>query len=102
MTHRPGPDHATGQKASDSRVNGTMRRTERPAWHKRPTGPGMWVCWAEDQTARIFPIGPILKLTQEDLDRGSPFSTACVYGPILEPPTEFTGETTKPDEFAQV
>ncbi len=58
-----------------------------PQWHKRPTGPGLWICWADDQSGR-FVTAPILRLTAEDIARGSPFRTICVYGPIPEPPAE--------------
>jgi hypothetical protein len=53
-----------------------------PGWHERPTGPGLWVCMPD---LNAFPrltqiIG--LELDQEDIDRGAPFNTLCVFGPI--------------------
>lgn len=49
------------------------------AWRERPTCPGVWICYADDR--RLV----VLNLTQDDLDRGSPFRTRCVYGPVSEP-----------------
>lgn len=58
-----------------------------PAWHKRPTCPGLWVCWEESQPEMLFTISaPLIRMTQMDIDRGCPFATAAVFGPIPEPP----------------
>lgn len=72
----------------DSRRDGMV-----PSWHKRPTGPGFWFCWREQQSGSLIQFGMLFKLTAEDIQRGSPFRTACVYGPIPEPPKEFLSET---------
>ena len=57
-----------------------------PAWHKRPTGPGWWVCWSKRKRTRSNDV--VLYLDADDIARGSPFSTSSVYGPIPEPPEE--------------
>lgn len=55
---------------------------EQPQWHKRPTGPGLWVCWGGDLDPQI------IKLTAEDIAFGAPFRTDQVYGPIPEPESD--------------
>lgn len=61
-----------------------------PAWHDRPTCPGLWLSMHEPSS----PIGAsflkflqsmtMLLLEKEDLDRGAPFFSLRVYGPIPE------------------
>lgn len=50
-------------------------------YHDRPTGPGRWVCmskpWADGKMSDV-----VVDLSQDDLDRGAPFHTARVYGPL--------------------
>ena len=54
-----------------------------PQWMERPSGPGRWVCEELPKGSRR--IGPIIvNLTDEDLNRGAPFYTTRVYGPIPE------------------
>ena len=54
-----------------------------PTWMRRPCCPGLWVCKADEtQKSRDF----VLELTQNDLDRGAPFLTSVVFGPIPSPP----------------
>ncbi len=50
-------------------------------WMERPSGPGLWVCIGK---GRLNGQDTVLKLSQHDLDRGSPFETKMVYGPIPE------------------
>ena len=59
-----------------------MSESTQPAWRKRPTCPGIWVCVGELELDGKFVV---LRLSQDDLDRGSPFRTSQVYGPISEP-----------------
>ena len=60
-----------------------------PAWHKRPTGPGRWLCANTEKSYFInLENWPTLVIDQANLDRGSPFKTCCVYGPIPDPPPE--------------
>jgi hypothetical protein len=57
-----------------------------PDWYYRPSGPGIWVCvnWEGPLYTRDF----VMRLTQEEIDRGVPFHTQMVFGPIPEPPEE--------------
>jgi hypothetical protein len=57
-----------------------------PQWMDRPNAPGMWVCLASDKSTFRQPI--VCFLSQYDIDRGAPFYTLRVYGPI---PTESQG-----------
>jgi len=52
-----------------------------PAWHDKPTGPGMWVCIGH---GRMRGRDSVLNLTDLDLANGAPFFTEAVYGPIPE------------------
>ena len=54
-----------------------------PEWSFRPSGPGIWLCVADEKNRLIG-----LELTDEDLERGAPFRTKCVYGPIPDPPED--------------
>ncbi len=56
---------------------------EVPAWHPRPTCPGLWLTIGNRPRAYTFVA---LRLDAEDLTRGAPFETDAVYGPIPEPP----------------
>lgn len=50
-----------------------------PAWHDRPTGPGLWVCLPDGKSVRQIVT---LELDEKDIKRGAPFNTPRVYGPI--------------------
>jgi len=66
-----------------------VQRPSAPAWHQRPTGPGRWLCWGEDQSGRIAgPAACVLELSELDLKRGAPFQTSWCYGPIPAPPVK--------------
>lgn len=54
-----------------------------PRWMKRPSCPGIWLCWPGMNGRREYTNG--LCLTAEDIERGAPFETECVFGPIPEP-----------------
>lgn len=54
-----------------------------PCWHKKPTMPGLWSCYAEDQTRDWQ--GTVMRITAEQISRGVPFGTSCVFGPMPEP-----------------
>ena len=56
------------------------RLNDAPRWMDRPDRPGTWVC--DDSAGRYPPIG--VNLTQEMLDKGDPFVSKRVYGPIPE------------------
>ena len=58
-----------------------------PAWHKRPTGPGLWLIWPRF-SGKSYYRREAVRLTKTDIKRGNWSSTACVYGPIPEPPEE--------------
>jgi hypothetical protein len=67
---------------------------ESPQWMERPSGPGLWLCRpAENAT---FKQDVVCSLNQHDIDRGSPFHTRAVYGPIpAEPlPVQSAAEVT--------
>ena len=52
-----------------------------PTWRDRPTLPGLYMCESLPDT--IVPNEfVVLDLDQEDIDRGAPFATKRVYGPI--------------------
>ena len=53
---------------------------DEPAWHDRPTGPGLWYCIGDKYK------GTVVLLSQYDLERGAPFYSTKVYGPIPKPP----------------
>ena len=57
-----------------------------PQWRDKPSEPGWWVC---SNHSREW-YASALFLTQDDLDRGAPFFSLAVYGPIPAPPN---GET---------
>lgn len=57
-----------------------------PAWHKRPTCPGLWVCHPSKEITQWV----ALELSQERIDAGAPFCSPAVYGPIPNPPEETT------------
>lgn len=57
-----------------------------PAWHKRPTCPGVWVCPPSEEITRWIAV----ELSQERIDAGAPFGCRRVYGPIPNPPEETT------------
>lgn len=50
-------------------------------WMDKPSCPGIWVCVGVDWADGSFPPA-VIDLSQEDLDRGAPFRTTRVYGPI--------------------
>lgn len=54
-----------------------------PAWMKKPSGPGMWVCMADEETDMR---DILLDLSQANIDAGAPFYTEAVFGPIPEMP----------------
>lgn len=57
--------------------------TPTPALHDRPTGPGWWVCVGSPaDDGDIGAYTQCLLLDQEDLDRGAPFHTRKVFGPL--------------------
>jgi len=59
-----------------------VSEVNQPAWRKRASGPGIWVCYGEcELDGRLTAV----RLTQDDLDRGAPFHVKQVYGPIPEP-----------------
>ena len=60
-----------------------------PQWRKRPTLPGLYVCWPHQ--AKSPEAAWALYLGKEDLERGAPFQTTMCYGPI-EKPNETTSE----------
>jgi len=53
-----------------------------PAWHDRPTGPGLWVCMPDGK--QFGRRAEALRLTEEDLARGAPFHVLRVFGPVPE------------------
>ncbi len=55
--------------------------SQQPAWHDKPTGPGLWVCWFHPRGGKVQ-MPSVVDLAEEDLDRGAPFYTSRVYGPI--------------------
>jgi len=72
-----------GLTASDAKNTASQ-----PRWAMRPSGPGMWVCLPE--TGSAFPKPVVIDLTQSDIDRGAPFRSSCVFGPI--PPTDLSSD----------
>ena len=56
---------------------------EIPQWRKRPTLPGIYVCWPGQ--AKSPEATWALYLGKEDLERGAPFHTEWCYGPIEKP-----------------
>ncbi len=77
-------------------IGDCIRGNPFPGWHKRPTGPGYWFCWGDDQEHRLIAFGTLLKLDAAAITEGAPYRTACVYGPIPEPPKEMLSEKPKP------
>lgn len=63
-----------------------MPEPTEPRWMKRPSCPGIWVCHGDRSDHSR--VDCVLKLSKEDLEFGSPFRTAMVYGPIPSPPDE--------------
>lgn len=55
---------------------------EQPQWMDRPNQPGMWVCIGGKAGGIEKLQDAALHLMQADLDRGAPFCTVRVYGPI--------------------
>lgn len=54
-------------------------------WRDRPTGPGIWLCVKDRVTsdaADSIIRASLLGLNAEDLERGAPFASSRVYGPI--------------------
>jgi len=62
-----------------------------PKWMKRPSCPGIWLCQRSNRLNSPYRWTG-LDLTQDDIDRGAPFATDIVYGPIPEPKEEDNGE----------
>jgi len=62
--------------------------SEQPQWMRRPSGPGKWVCKSDQSGRDIGFHQTILDLDADDIERGAPFHTECVYGPIPSPPQE--------------
>lgn len=56
-----------------------------PAWHARPTCPGLWLVLPALRAPFKQPVA--MHLDQAEIDRGVPFHARCVYGPIPEPET---------------
>ncbi len=58
-------------------------RCDAPAWHDKPTCPGWWLCVSEVKSMwKDSKVSTFQFWTQEDLDRGCPFHTSRVFGPI--------------------
>jgi hypothetical protein len=51
-----------------------------PQWMDRPSTPGMWLC--VPSKGNTFKQIVVCDLDQSDIDRGAPFHTSRVYGPI--------------------
>lgn len=49
-----------------------------PAWHPRPTCPGVWLCPPSKKIAQWVSLA----LSQDDINRGAPFLSDAVFGPI--------------------
>jgi len=54
-----------------------------PAWRRRPTGPGLYVCYpglsgSKEMTVAIY-------LDEEGIANGAPFAAEWCYGPIERP-----------------
>ena len=58
-----------------------------PAWHRRPTGPGWWVCFTEISGHVHLSAAQI---SEQELKRGACSACDWVYGPIPEPPENVT------------
>lgn len=59
-------------------------RSELPAWHDKPTGPGLWLCQWRSDMARGFP--PTLRCLDAD-DMAVIWAGPC-FGPIPPRPTD--------------
>jgi hypothetical protein len=64
---------------SDARAIARVARAI-PQWMDRPSTPGMWLCVPDN--SNTFKQLVVTWLSQPDLDRGAPFHTRRVYGPI--------------------
>lgn len=54
-----------------------------PAWRRRPTGPGLYVCYpglngSADMLCAIY-------IDESDIAKGAPFAAELCYGPIERP-----------------
>lgn len=81
-----------------STVRGLVERVrESPAWHPKPTGPGVWVCEPEEGRDSAYVI---LDLDQQAIDEGAPYFSARVFGPIVgcEAPVYPNKRRRKPEE----
>jgi hypothetical protein len=56
-----------------------------PQWRKRPTEPGIYVCYPGMSGSKIYL--PAVELDQDDIDNGAPHAARWCYGPI-KPPEE--------------
>ena len=57
-----------------------------PAWHQRPTMPGLWLCCGETQVTEGVPFaGDLIDITPTDIVRGVPYRSSLVFGPIPLP-----------------
>lgn len=64
-------------------VRGLVERVrECPAWHQRPTGPGVWICEPDEIRRKAGMSSVILDLDQEALDEGAPHFCCRVFGPV--------------------
>ncbi len=68
------------REALASQLREALAEPTDPAWHDRPTGPGLWVCTLRDKRRGWAAV----KLDAEDLASGAPRFTSRVYGPIPE------------------
>ena len=62
----------------------THSNNDAPRWMDRPDRPGTWVC-ARIKTGEYGEMPDVaINLTQEEIDKGAPFVSKRVYGPIPE------------------
>lgn len=55
-----------------------------PRWMDQPDQPGLWLLDCVTQKGNLR--WSAMWLEQDDLDRGAPFGTTRVYGPVPFPP----------------
>ena len=60
------------------------RLNDAPRWMDRPDRPGTWVCVGSDTDGFGRIPDCVIHITQEMLDKGAPFVSKRVYGPIPE------------------
>lgn len=77
------PNHLDELVALDENVNSLEESLRNaPAWHRRPTGPGWWVCFTEISGHVHLSAA---RISEQELKRGACSACDWVYGPIPQP-----------------